>query len=476
MNAKKRFNRPLRNLPGALLPLLALLFACCDGEDQYVVEQNGLHLSSDSYTFDASGQTAFRVEVTSGSDWDHSVSDDWILISDRDETSLTLAVKPYQGNAPRRGEVIFSTAEQTELFVVEQLASAYDGIFRILSDIGGNVTISKNGKLIAGLAPNDDATEWLPVVIETFTGERTVLAPVEGISRINAVSDDGKTMVIECGSGNARILKDGVVLEVEVNGYTNLRIEDVSADGTVWVGYGIDSETKKNRGIAWRNGVPEPLETTQVNGIGKQTSQGVVVRGCSADGSVIYGSMMDAYELVYWKDGVFNFAGLDVVNLHEEEVFGGAYLLYDRPTSTRQNYRMSPNGRYLAADFVAESYVPGERRPTSATYPCVIDLEKGESRVMYNYSDHGAMTVQDDGTVFCAAPATGVETGSVLEEGSEELVPLSDWLSRKHGLQMLANRCVAQTGDNGNVLFGMEKTASGGYRYWYAVISRTGQN
>lgn len=456
-----------------LLPTL-LLFASCEGDDTYVIDTQGvLHLSADSYTFDAQGTEKFRVEVAVSSTWTAEPEHDWIKLTDRTDDAVTLTVEAYDGTYPRTGKVVFTAGDKSGTFTVEQLAPVYAGSLRILTDLAYPV-ISKGGKFVAGLRiedAGDGASRYAPVVICTSTGERSDLEWVDGLTRMNAVSDDGRTLAVECNNSGC-ILRDGSLLEFETNGYTYLKIEDISSDGTVWVGSGTNPATKKGQPLRWKNGEMEELPLPETNGLGQTIRSNVVAYGCNAAGSIVYGSIIDNFEMVYWKDGKVSFVGEDVVNIHTVTVSGRDMLLYDRPYGTRQNYRMSPSGRYLVSIFRAEIYIEGDLRPTSVHYPFVADLETGRSKVLFDYADHAAVSVTDDGLIHCGTPSNGLKDGLVWMPGSETLVPLDAWFASEYGVRISANRCICGTSPDGNVIFGMEQTASGGYRFWYYLVTQ----
>lgn len=471
-----QFFRLLPALCSAALTLL-LSFASCEGDDTYVIDPQGAPiLSADSYTFDAQGPESFRVEVevAAGTTWTAEPEHDWIKLFDRSDDGVTLTVEAYDGAYPRTGKVVFTAGDKSRIFTVEQLAPVYAGSLRILTDLAYPV-ISKGGKFVAGLRiedAGDGASRYAPVVICTSTGERSDLEWVDGLTRMNAVSDDGRSLAVECNS-NGCILRDGSLLDFETDGYTYLKIEDISSDGTVWVGSGTNPTTKKGQPLRWTNGEMEELPLPETNGLGQSIRSNVVAYGCSADGSVIYGSVIDYFEMVCWKDGEVFFVGEDVVNIHVEMIMGQIpYTLYDRPYGTRQNYRMSPSGRYLVGIYRAETYTEGDMRPASVDYPFVTDLESGESRMLFEYANHAAVSVTDDGLIHCGTPSNGLKDGLAWMPGSETLVPLDAWFASEYGVRISANRCVCGTSPDGNVIFGMEQTNSGGYRFWYYLVSR----
>lgn len=88
---------------------------------------------------------------------------------------------------------------------------------------------------------------------------------------------------------------------------------------------------------------------------------GVTARGCSADGSVIYGSTWDNLDfgMLYWKEGKVDWVGSDVREVETVQIDNGIgetidYRLVNGMIATAEYTKISPNGRWIAGAYRTE--------------------------------------------------------------------------------------------------------------------------
>ncbi len=450
-------------------------------KDDKTVEAEYIILSLDSYTFEPEGQEGVAVGVRANVQWRPDTRDSWIILSARDETSVTVTAAPNESKEMRSGKVTFYGGGMTRTFTVEQLPSTYSGIFRELDFLSGTaIAMSRGGRYIAGATvreADDEKYIYNLIIVETATGNRTDVGEIEGTG-VRAISDDGRTVMVYSSNGSY-VLRDGEKVDLgAIGGIIDIVLADMSADGSVVVGYGKAGGT--NYGIKWIDGIPELLQNPETNGLGQPLKSGAMTRGCSADGSVVIGQEWDNQTACYWKDGKVAYAGEDIINVHVEDVMGRSYTLFDRPVLDVGSYiSLSPNGRYLSVRFRAESYTQGDLRPSVTYYACIMDLDSGGTTLLTDYPDYAGITALDDGTASIATPSYGCTDGYIYVPDSREAVPTPDWFYRQYGLSMPKNRILWRVSTDGNVLFGVRdlKSTLGmlALRFWYCIPSGAGQ-
>ncbi len=461
----------------AIMPACIASAGCSDDE---TVEADHILLSADTYTFsDGDGET-FKIDVRANVPWTVEIENDWIIQVARDDNSVTLGVQSNPATALRTGKVSFTGNGTGATFVARQLPASYKGTFRNLDEWmgGSDVSMSPGGQYVAGMAAEllpSDEYQFVPEIIETATGKRTRLDPVTMYDGIRAVSDDGRTVILS-HSGNAltSVSTDNIRHEPGLPaGYAYPYIEAVSADGSVWVGTCKDLATRANHPVKWTDGVPELLPEPENNALGQPVSNGILARGCSADGSVVYGTEWDWFGIVYWKDGKVAYAGQELIKPHTETiqgVFGPTELqLLDRPKLEANNQRISADGRYLAGTYTAE-YIEGNY-VFANNYPFLFDIETGKATVLTDNPDEVGLTADDEGNYYLGAPAMGTSAGYVYDNAGNHY-ELREWAAQRYGIVLNDNRVISKISPDGKVVFGYRPvTAAQGlaFGYWYYV-------
>ncbi len=113
------------------------------------------------------------------------------------------------------------------------------------------------------------------------------------------------------------------------------------------------------RPLKWTDGgTPEVLPVPELNFRNEPYVSGVMARGCSADGSVIYGSTWDNldYGMLYWKDGKVDWVGSDVREVRTVQIENGIgemidYNIVNGMICTAELTNISPNGRWIAGTY-----------------------------------------------------------------------------------------------------------------------------
>lgn len=459
-----------------LLAAAALIAASCTVEEK----QDYITLDKMAYTF-SNGEDSITVAVNSTGAWEYQIQGDWITAEPVGEDSLMIRVSANEGEEPRSGKVSFVTTFGSADFLVEQFGYIYNGKFVDLVELQ-NAVMSRSGDFVAGMKYNVEDGSYTAVIIDTRTGEQTENSELQGFSEISSISDDGSVIVLQNSNGiESSILQNGEVVEVRVpENCDGPRISAISADGTVWVGYTQSSVDRGYVPVVWRNGEPEILDRPETD-LWDSEIYSVMARGCSADGSVIYGSDWSSYGLIYWKDGKMFYPGKDFLEKKTviieswwgtmETEANCAITMY--ATSTN----ISPDGKYIVSDY-SDYITETEGEPaTEYYYAAAVNTETNEL-VKFMSSDTGiastaGITADNNGIMFGATPAQGVAEGLVFNLNDMTSYTVPQWFEQTYGIQMGADRIVTQVSPDNNVYLGWKAvpTALGmSYKSWYFIV------
>ncbi len=172
-------------------------------EPEIEVVTSYLRLSHNALSFDVDGTQTYVVTVESApAEWDVETDTDWIEISERMETSVTIAASANDTFGERTGKIVISNEYKTEEIVLGQLTGhSSENIpkFRLLDEFI-EFQISQNGRTGLGMKtvtdPNDSKKTINNFVkIDLATSMRTEIPGVANYIK-GIVSDDGDVIVI----------------------------------------------------------------------------------------------------------------------------------------------------------------------------------------------------------------------------------------------------------------------------------------
>lgn len=413
-----------------------LLVSACNQDEELTTD---ISLSTVSYTFNCQTSEVLEVRVTCAETWNFEPSEEWIVAEKAGEEQLNITVRNNKQNELRKGEIVISAGNARTAIAIEQLGKAFRGKLVDLTNYA-NAVMSRNGKYVAGTTSQyDDFGNLVTQVFLTNT-QTNETVEVKGIDKdfdtVSAVSDDGNILILYHSSKlYSFVWENNSTYEAEVpEGFSQARIEAISADGKVMVGYSQNTSTRKYVPLKWENRTVIQLELPENNAIGQPLNNGAMARGCSADGSVIYGSEWDIRGLIYWKDNTMHFLGDYAL---EEGI--GVITKSAEPTS------ISPNGKYLAAVFETE---------TGAGHPVKINTETGEVKILKEQCPDGAfITADNNGFYFGGTPSKGSSYGMVSTT-ADDIVSIDEWFEQTFGIALSNDRIIWQTDDCGKVYFG----------------------
>lgn len=440
---------------------MAILFAACvlaSCTDDLKPEEY-IKISRSSYTFSGDGDSVY-VKVVSSGDWTVERDQAWIMLGQKSGDSIAISLGPNEIEEIRTGKVIFTTKSKSMEFMVEQLPRSFNGKLYEFP-INARGAISPGGKYAAylywELDMETNAYCYYGKKINLETGEEYDIPsnPYDdyGLSyylKIQAISDDGRTIVYSDDSNMIdAVFVDNNEVEMDIlSGYRSPMFAAMSSDGTVIVGT-VQSENQFCFVPAiWKNGSMELLEMPRFNSAGEPLRNGVIVRGCSQDGSVIYGSEWDYQGVIYWRDGKMFYPGLDYA-------FGDDI---QRIYMYASYFSMSPDGKYIAASYGAfyTDYTEGQ-----PTVPVLINTETDESLIFgSSQSEGGGLTADNNGILFGGTPATGMTTSLVYDFEAGTSIPISLWMKQKHGVTLSDSRKVYYAIDD-RIYYGAQLVSTG---------------
>lgn len=342
---------------------LCMLYTGCSDDKK----TDYINLSLNSFTFNANGQENIRIEIEASQEWQVEYDGRWVVEEEKTPNSITLKATATQSSMERKARVIFRAGEATEVVNLSQLGTNVN--FNLLDLYSGIIVVSPNGKYIGGvrfeLLPGD-RYEYTPFTIKVENGQRIEKPKLNKLHNPASISDEGFLILREEGTSKSHyygLSWDGQEELREMlspQGFDTPVVSASSADGSVLVGFASRISDKKSYPVKWiKNELemfnPTVLEIPERTLLDKPIDYGAYARGCSVDGSVIYGTIADDMSVIYWKNDKVNYAGRDKIKVHTLTLnHGGQDFTLDvvnRPVMTSETTNMSLNGRYLAVTF-----------------------------------------------------------------------------------------------------------------------------
>lgn len=431
----------------AVLFIAAVVLSGCDTKTATRYEYIRLDVANCSFT--AVNSVPCEVGVSATGEWEVEPSASWIKVTDKTQTSVIVSVEDNDTDAERIGTLIFTMGEVSEEISINQLSEVgLENIYRYPTQFDLGAVMSPNGRYVGGRIPilNDDES-WTHqvVIIDVDHDEWNIVAEVPGslfgLEKPYCISDTGVFFLMNNMGGTVAYDLEGNYFSPEIpSGWlaNSENIQATSSDGTIWAGWAMDNTLNDgglNRPMKWVNGVPEELPMPEKNFRDSVFVAGIMARGISEDGSVIYGTSWDNndFGMCYWKDGKFNWVGYDKHTVKTIDAVDGMgnpikYNIATGMTCTAELTNMSPNGRWIAGTWREEHDIN-----SSTSYPGFFDTENGKT---YLFPDipGGGSTCTDDGLGF-TTNGLGGNGGSVIDiESGTVLGSVSQWIEDTYGI------------------------------------------
>lgn len=467
--------------------LAAATLVACQGEKESV---QYILLSDVTCTFRSSGNRPMTIMVeASPAGWQAEASDSWVTAEQgEDAATLIISVNDNDTEAERSTTVTVKADQALQTITIYQLADkpSFNHYRKEWLFQNGGV-ISPSGNYIGGFETKlmpDNTYNYYPVIIETKTGEKTILGPFNSsIFKCHqpfAITDYGQLFISDHENGGSIIFNldgDYQLSDIPEGCKNQGNIMGVSADGTKWVGYASiepqDGErVSQYRPVIWENGKGRILPMPDKNFKGQKFSVGAMARGISADGKVIYGTTWDWSDgaMIYWKDGKVKYVGEDVHEINSVEIEGETFYYASGVVSQAEIYKISPSGEWIAGSYQRMT-VNDDYSTTVTKCPAFYNTHTETTIVLDEYSEGNGKFVTDDGLAFIHIPMRG---GIVydLNEGAA-LGSVDEWVYGEYGIIIPKELFITYVSPDGKVVLGTgtEMLISGNGRIfpWYII-------
>ncbi len=489
---------------GAVALFLAGLFltGCTTDNEEYQY----VNLSQIACTFLGSGNTPLVIEVeASPSVYEITPGASW-LHADKSEDGRTITVTVEDNDTENERESIISVTAglASEEIVVIQLPKdnmlarfRYTGAFS-----QGLAVMSPSGRYVGGYVATigeDDLYVRAPVIIDLETGEEKSFGPfhssLHNLTQVMAISDQG-VLFINDGLNGGQIAVDltgDVTIPEAPAGYQFLpEIEGTSADGKYWVGAAMDKKSSAGglyRPLLWIDGNPVELPFPDKNFRDAEFRTGVIARGISANGSIIYGTSWENYDfgMLYWENNGENTAkphwvGEDVrevCTVKRQRMDGTEYdyTCVNGIICQAWNTQISPSGTWIAGRYRQEFDSATEQEVDEPEYAAFYNTETETTVIVRDYGESGGKFVTDDGIAFITLGTFGVSVGKVYDLNTRtDLGDVADWVYERYGIT-IPTGYITYVAPDGNAVLGVTASSGAGGRnstHWY-IASPVGE-
>ena len=409
-----------------------------------------ISLSITSYTFEPEGES-LNVEVQASGDWNYEGEAEWLTI-EKNESGVVLTAAANETGDARNVDVVFVCGEASDTLYLDQLAGEIPDRFVDLDPnlYGTQTKFSLNSNYCVAYT-KDENSNFVPILINTRTGEETRYEGSTDYSAVRAVSDDGRMISLTVGSIGCALLVDGQVTEIPCPfGYKTPVVSGFSVDGSVMVGYAQETDGYAYCPVKWTNMNPEVLEVPEYNVQGEEIFAGAMARACSADGSIVYGSEWDTWGFIYWDSEGMHYVADETKEMRTISYMGMELEMPAYFRKQAENYSISQNGRYIVGEFADYlSNGDGTYQAASVSYPGVYDTQTDELTIFEDLSGYDGLFVDNEGTVFAASFGVGY----VIDQSGTSTT-VDAWLSSQYGISTDSGRYILNISEDGRNIGG----------------------
>jgi len=442
-----------------LAAVAAIIATGCSSHE----EDKSISLDQIAVSFPAVEAEPITVKVTGSTAWTATPSEEWIEVTPG-EGEFTVTVTDNTATEERNGSVVVSAAGcKDAILTVNQLAGeASTAVYRFLEEFGGNkAALSPSGRFLAcyitGIM-DDDQFCHTPVLIDIEKDEEyrleTLPEPMYALTCTNAVSDTGTAYYEYSYNFTLQADIEGNIVKMEVpEGYTSLFIYGCSGDGSVLVGTAQKwmEFSSSYFPLKFTNGVMEVLPTTGLSYHDTESWGGVIARGCSIDGKIVYGTDWENFYggMCYWdadEGNEFHWVGEECGHryVRKEEIgWDDMYegILVDGVQGWGGANYLSPNGKWIAGEYTAESASEDKTTFISTARPYFFDLENKQGYIIDGYGDPidspmNGYAVTDDGIGFISQKTLATSCIVVDARTGNNLGDLPTWVENEYGISI----------------------------------------
>ena len=476
-----------------LLACVALVACTTDSGEEVQYVKIGQNLCS----FLAEGNQPLEIDVkASPAEWTVEMGASWVKAERTDDRTLTVTVDDNDTGAERSAVVTITAGQAVEEITVYQFPK--EGVFaryRKLDMFGKRGAMSPNGRFVGGYAASvapDDSWQYSPVITDLETGEVYEFGPypeaIHFLTQTMCISDHGVLFIKDgYNGGTVAFDTEGNITEPRSpEGYKGKpTIEATSSDGKYWVGYANDdilSEGGLTRPLLWTDGIPAELPFPDKNFRNEDFRVGIMARGISANGEIIYGTSWENsdFGMLYWKNDGANiekpqWVGKDVrevgtVKRTREDGTEYDYTCVNGIICQAWNTQVSPSGKWIAGRYRKEFDPETKQEIETEEYAAFYNTETEKTIIVEDYGASGGKFVTDDGIAFITLGTFGVSVGKVYDLNTgTDLGDTADWINKQYGIT-IPTGYIKYIAQDGKAVLGVSATQSTGGRnstHWY---------
>ena len=458
-------------------------------------EYQYVNLSQVTCTFLGEGNEPFVIQVeASPAAYEIAPGASWLNAEKSpDGKTITVTVEDNDTASERSTSISVTAGLASEEIEVIQLAK--DNMFarfRYTNTFSQGIAVmSPSGRYVGGyVATIGDDDSWLraPTIIDLETGEEKQFGPFPEslyyLTQAKAITDNG-LLFINDGLNGGQIAIDltgEVIIPEAPSGHQfKPEIEATSADGKYWIGAGMDKKASEGglyRPLLWTDGVPTELPMPDKNFREDEFRTGVIARGISANGEIIYGTSWenDDCGMLYWKNNGTTveeprWVGDDIRRLTpvivEDWMGEYEYNLVDGCICTAEITKVSPSGKWIATTYRKEE-VGSDGFIAYVQRPAFYNTETETTTVVEDYGEATGMHVTDDGIAFIGIGTMFITEGKVYDLNTgTDLGNMADWVAENYGI-IIPGGVIEYISADGRYIFGTSVNALGsGFDDWY---------
>ena len=440
------------SITNTIIVLLSLLtLSSCSKEGK---ENHYIRLSEATISFTAHDTTPHVIEITSyPANWQVDYQIDWITEVERSHNSLTIAAQENNTSHQREGDIVFNAGVSSYTLHVIQMGDK-NSVANYMDFTGfqGQVIMSPGGTYVGGLMVTlaDNKTDFLyyPTLVETKTKNITQLGPYNYQDHLfidaSMVTDQGTIVFDTEFDEQIGVNIDGSTFKINTVPGHNYppRIERSSADGKIWVGYSVkkmENGTNLRIPMKWVDQNPIELPIPDKNFRDMDFWYGLMARGISANGEVIYGSTWDDMDfgMVYWdRHGEVHYVGERIMEpIQAKDELTGEIIDYNLVSGFicwASNYNVSASGKWIAGTWRSEQIV--DNIIEQKQYPAFFNTETQQQYIFYNYEGLSSFGATDDGIGFIGI-ANEQEICFVVDiESLSTISNATDYIEDRYGI------------------------------------------
>ena len=445
------------------------------------------------------GEENQPLEITvkaSPADYEVAPGASWLKAEkSEDGKTLTLTVEDNETGAERSTTVTVEAGQAVQQITVNQLAKDNEFVrYRRLETFQSGAAISPNGKYVGGFVPSiapDDSWQYSPTIIDMETGDVYEFGPypeaVYYMTDNMCISDQG-VLFIHDGSHGGMIIVDTEGNVTKLDAYEGYRgapiISSVSADGRYWVGYAREDVIGKGlcKPLLWTDGVAQELPLPDLNYRDEEIWYGVMARGISANGEIIYGTSWENsdFGMLYWINNGENTAKPEWVGKDVREVTPVVmkmsdgteydYHIVNGMICTANLTNISATGKWIAGSYRTETPADDRISVITTQTAAFYNTETETTVIVEDYGESTGVHATDDGIAFIGVGSLGISSGKVYDLNTgTDLGSTQEWVYDNYGIVIPAGYINHVSADGRFVLGTKAESSAMGVAFinWY---------